>query len=84
MRDDARTDIQKRLACARGHLEATLHMVERGDHDLAVAHQLCAVRGALIQIQVRLLRAQIERWTDPSIDLHAIEYDLSEIVITRK
>ena len=84
MSDAARTDMLKRLACVRGHLEATVQMVERGADDLAVAHQLRAVRGALVQIQVRLLRAQIDRWACLPIDPRTIECDLSEIMKTRK
>jgi DNA-binding FrmR family transcriptional regulator len=84
MSDAARTDVLKRLACVRGHLEATAQMVERGDNDRAIAHQLRAVRGALVQIQVRLLRAQIDRWANQPIDPRAIECDLSEILKTRK
>ncbi len=84
MPDAIRTDVLKRLACVCGHLEAIMHMVERGDDDLAVAHQLRAVRGALVQIQVRLLRAQVDQWANQPIDPRVIEYDLSEIVKTGK
>ena len=84
MSDASHADVLKRLACVRGHLDAIAQMVERGDDDLAVAHQLRAVRGALVQIQVRLLRAQIDRWANQPIDPRAIECDLSEIVKTRR
>jgi len=84
MPDAAHADALKRLACVRGHVEAIAQMVERGDDDLAVAHQLRAVRGALVKIQVHLLRAQIDRWANQPIVPHAIECDLNEIVKTRK
>lgn len=84
MSDATRVDMLNRLACVRGHLNAAAQMVERGDDDLAVAHQLRAVRGALVQIQVRLLRAQIDRWTDQAIEPDVIETALIEILKTRR
>ena len=84
MSDSARAEVLNRLACVRGHLNATRQMVERGDHDLAVAHQLHAVRRAVVQIQVQLLRTQLARWADDPIDPGAIECDLAEIMKSRK
>ena len=84
MSDATRVDVLNRLACVRGHLNATTQMVERGDHDLAVTHQLRAVRGALVQIQIRLLRAQRDQWVNHPGNLRTIERDLEEIVKTRK
>ena len=84
MSDAVHADALKRLACVRGHVEAIAQMVERGDDDLAVAHQLRAVRGALVQIQVRLLRAGFDRWSDQPIARRALECDLAAIVKTRK
>jgi DNA-binding FrmR family transcriptional regulator len=84
MSDAVCTDALKRLACVRGHVEAIAQMVERGDDDLAIAHQLRAVRGALIQIQVRLLRAQLDRWADQPIEPAVIENALIEIMKTRR
>ncbi len=69
LRSDAtRVDALNRLACVRGHLKATAQMVERGDQDLAIVHQLHAVRGALVQIQIQLLRDQFERWANQPLD----------------
>ena len=84
MSDATHADVLNRLACVRGHLKATTQMVERGDHDLAVVHQLHAVCGALLQIQVQLLRAQFASWANHPIDPRAFECDLEEIVKTRK
>ncbi len=84
MSDVTDADILIRLACVHGHLKATIQMVERGEQDLAIAHQLHAVRGALLKVQVQLLRAQIERWADPSIDIRTIKSEVEEIVKTRK
>jgi DNA-binding FrmR family transcriptional regulator len=84
MSDTAHADALKRLACVRGHVEAIAQMVERGDNDLAVAHQLRAVRGALVQIQVRLLRAGFDRWADQLIEPDVIENALIEILKTRR
>jgi DNA-binding FrmR family transcriptional regulator len=64
MRDETRVDLDRRLACVRGHLQATLRMIERGEGDLAVVHQLQAVRGALTQIQIRLLRVWLSECSD--------------------
>jgi DNA-binding FrmR family transcriptional regulator len=76
--------VLKRLACVRGHVEAIAQMVERGADDLAVAHQLRAVRGAMVQIQVRLLRAQIDRWANQAMASRPIASDLNAIVKIRK
>lgn len=84
MFDAAHADALQRLACVRGHVEAIAQMVERGDADLAVAHQLRAVRGALVQIQVCLLRAQLDRWADQAIEPAVIENALIEILKTRR
>ena len=84
MSDAAQADAQKRLACVRGHVEAIAQMVERGDDDLAVAHQLRAVRGAMVQVQVRLLRAQIDRWANQTTASRPIASDLNAIVKIRK
>jgi DNA-binding FrmR family transcriptional regulator len=87
MRDDTCTDILKRLACTRGHLEAIVHMVERGEDDLAVAHQIQAVGGAITQIQVRLLRAWLSECNEqlPQPATHArMERDLKAILKIRK
>jgi DNA-binding FrmR family transcriptional regulator len=66
MRDRARLDLLKRLACVRGHVRATTQMIERGEDDLAVVHQLQAVCGALRQIRIRLWRMHILDWPDSS------------------
>ena len=84
MCDEARIDLSRRLACVRGHLEATARMIERGEDDLVVAHQLRAVRGALVQIQVRLLRSQLDRWVDQLIEPGVIENALIEILKTQR
>jgi DNA-binding FrmR family transcriptional regulator len=84
MSDTAQADVLKRLACVRGHVEAIAQMVERGADDLAVAHQLRAVRGAMVQIQVRLLRAQIDRWANQAMASRPIASDLNAIVKIRK
>ena len=84
MSDTAHEDVLKRLACVRGHVEAIAQMVECGDDDLAVAHQLRAVRGAMVQVQVRLLRAQIDRWANQAMASRSIASDLNEIVKIRK
>ncbi len=87
MSDEARVDLGRRLRCVRGHLEAAARMVDRGDDDLAVAHQIQAVRGALMQIQVRLLRAWLsecnERLPQPGT-VKQVERDLSAILKIRK
>jgi DNA-binding FrmR family transcriptional regulator len=84
MRDDVSADVLKRLACVQGHLEATAQMVAGGEDDLAVAHQVHAIRCALIQIQVRLLRAQLDRWADQPIEPGVIENTLIEILKMRR
>jgi DNA-binding FrmR family transcriptional regulator len=84
MRDDVSADVLKRLACVRGHLAATAQMVERGDEAFAVIHQVHAIRCALIQIQVRLLRAQLDRWADQPIEPGVIENTLIEILKMRR
>ena len=76
MHDEVRADLNRRLMCVRGHLEATARMIERGEDDLAVAHQVQAVRGALTQIQVRLLR----EWLQRPGNVQELERDLSEIL----
>jgi DNA-binding FrmR family transcriptional regulator len=87
MSDALRADVLKRLACLRGHLHATTQMVERGDNDLAIVHQLYAVRGALTQIQVRLLRGwlaeQAERLQQPD-HIQQVERDLREMAKSRR
>ena len=80
MRDDVCADVLKRLACVRGHLEATAQMIERSEEALAVVHQVRAIQGALTQIQVRLLRAQLDRWADQPIEPRVIEDALTEIL----
>lgn len=48
MVDEVRTDIQRRLATARGHLDAVLRMLGEGDPSCVdVMRQLRAVSGAL-------------------------------------
>jgi len=84
MRDAVCADVLNRLACVRGHLEATAQMVERDEEALAVVHQVRAIRGALIQIQVRLLRAQLAQWADQPIDPGMIENALIEILKMRR
>jgi DNA-binding FrmR family transcriptional regulator len=64
MSDEIHADLNRRLACVRGHLAATIRMIELGEDDLAVVHQLQAVRGALTQIQVRLLRVWLSECSD--------------------
>lgn len=84
MSDEIHADLNRRLACVRGHLAATIRMIELGEDDLAVVHQLLAVRGALNQIQVRLLRAQADIWLRESDGLQRIECDLTEILKCRR
>ncbi|CAG0937693.1 hypothetical protein TFLX_06642 [Thermoflexales bacterium] len=82
--DATRVDVLNRLACVRGHLNATRYMVERDDRDLVVAQQLYAVRGALAQIQIRLLRAWLSEWPRPTDDVQQIERDLPKIFKKRR
>jgi DNA-binding FrmR family transcriptional regulator len=84
MSDTACADVLKRLACVGGHLDAIAQMVERGEDDLAVAHQIQAVRGALVQIQVRLLRVQLDWWADQTTEPDVIENALIEILKMRR
>ncbi len=87
MYDEVRDDLDQRLKCVRGHLQATARMVECGEDDLAIAHQIQAVRGALTQIQVRLLRVWIsecgQQRQQPDT-LKQIERDLSAILKVRR
>jgi DNA-binding FrmR family transcriptional regulator len=87
MRDEACADVLKRLACVRGHIEAIGRMIERGEDDLAVAHQLLAVQRALDKVQVRILRArcpQISERLEHSSNRPQVEHDLREIFGTRQ
>jgi len=84
MRDDVCADLHGRLRCVRGHLSAIARMLERGDDDLKVVHQLWAVQGALTQIQVRLLRAQLDQWAAQPIEPGMIENALIEILKMRR
>jgi DNA-binding FrmR family transcriptional regulator len=84
MRDNVCADVLKRLACVRGHLEATAQMVERGEEALTVVHQVRAIQGALTQIQVRLLRAQLDQWADQPIEPGMIENALIKILKMRR
>jgi DNA-binding FrmR family transcriptional regulator len=80
MRDEVRDDLDRRLRCARGHLQATAQMIEHGENDLAVVHQLHAVQGALTQIQVRLLRVWLSEWSQPPANVQQIEHELSKVL----
>ena len=84
MSDATRAAVLTRLACVRGHLKATIQMVEHGDQDLAIAHQLHAVRGALLKIQVEVLRAQLDHWANGPAERRALESALIELVKRRK
>ena len=84
MSDVTDADVLNRLACVRGHLKATIQMVEHGDQDLAIVHQLHAVRGALLKIQVEVLRAQFDYWASRPTEWRALESALAELVKIRK
>ena len=84
MPDETRADLNRRLACVRGHLAATIRMIELGEDDLAVAQQIRAVRGALTQIQIHLLRAWAAQWLQEPADPQQIECDLTEILKCRR
>ncbi len=87
MSDEARRDLNRRLRCVHGHLAATARMIERGEDDLAVAHQLQAIRGVLAQIQVQLLRAwlsECSEWLSQPAMLEQIERDLKGILKIRR
>ena len=84
MSDTACAEVLNRPACVRGHLKATIHMVEHGDQDLAIVHQLHAVRGALLKIQVEVLRAQFDYWANRPTEQRALESTLAELVKIRK
>ncbi len=80
MPDEARDDLNQRLKCVHGHLQATAQMIECGEDDLAVVHQLHAVQGALAQIQVRLLRVWLNERLQPPDNVRQIKRALSEIL----
>jgi DNA-binding FrmR family transcriptional regulator len=80
MRDEGRDDLDRRLRCVHGHLIAIARMLDRGEDDLKVAHQIQAVQGALTQIQVRLLRAQLDRWMNQPLEPGMLEKALIEIL----
>ena len=80
MPDEARDDLNQRLKCVHGHLQATAQMIKRGEDDLVVVHQLHAVQGALTQIQIRLLRVWLSERPQPSDDVRRIKRDLPEIL----
>ena len=87
MSEGVRVDLNRRLRCVHGHLEAIARMIERGEDDLAVARQVQAVRGALTQIQVQLLRAWLSECSEglsQPATLERIERDLKAILKIRK
>jgi DNA-binding FrmR family transcriptional regulator len=84
MPDEARDDLNQRLKCVHGHLQATAQMIKRGEDDLAIVHQLHAVQGALTQIQIRLLRLWLSERPQPSDDVRQIKRDLSAILKRRR
>ncbi len=87
MPDETCLDPERRLVCVRGHLAATVRMIEYGADDLAVVHQLQAIRGALTQIQVQLLRrwlAEQVEWRQQPDQIRPVERDLQKILKRRR
>ena len=60
MTQDKRTDIQQRLHCAVGHLNAVMQMAETDQTGEEVLHQLHAVEAALQAIGRKLVLHQVE------------------------
>ena len=60
MTQDKRTDIQQRLRCAAGHLNAVMQMAETDRPGEEVLHQLHAVEAALQVIGWKLVLHQVE------------------------
>ena len=84
MPDEARDDLNQRLKCVHGHLQATAQMIKRGEDDLVVVHQLHAVQGALAQIQIRLLRLWLSERPQPAENVQQNKHDLSMILKRRR
>lgn len=60
MTQDKRTEIQQRLHCAAGHLNAVMQMAETDQAGEEVLHQLHAVEAALQVIGRKLVLQQVE------------------------
>ena len=56
----AKANITRRLHCAEGHLRGVVMMVERDDDCVSIVQQICAVQGALREINRLLLRHYLE------------------------
>ena len=56
----SKVNIVRRLHCAEGHLRGVVMMVERDDDCVSVVQQICAVQGALREINRLLLRHYLE------------------------
>jgi DNA-binding FrmR family transcriptional regulator len=56
----SKVNIARRLHCAEGHLHGVTMMVERDDDCVSIVHQICAVQGALREINRLLLQHYLE------------------------
>ena len=61
MRSEEQAEIIRRLRTTRGHLEAVIRMVERGESCEEVLHQLGAVQAALRSAGTRLILCQLSQ-----------------------
>lgn len=55
-----KADLARRLRCVEGHVHGVTTMIERGDDCASVVRQLLAVRGALREVNRRLLKHHLD------------------------
>ena len=61
MQSEEQAEIIRRLRTTRGHLEAVIRMVDKGEPCEQVLHQLGAVQAALRSAGTRLILCQLSR-----------------------
>jgi DNA-binding FrmR family transcriptional regulator len=81
----SKVNIVRRLHCVEGHLHGVALMVERDDDCVRIVQQICAVQGALREINRLLLQHYLEicfkhRLQDGKMDDVACENCVAEIV----
>jgi len=81
----SKANLTRRLHCAEGHLRGVTMMVERDDDCVSIVQQVCAVQGALHEINRLLLRHYLEicfkqRLQEGKMDDVACENCIAEIV----